>query len=104
MSFAMLIRIARYIAFVAVALLASCGGTAERKLDAESVTAESEEVVVNYDSLLRVMDARYNALCEERREALEERDAERRKALLEANDRACMEFRDSLKWLLQMQR
>ena len=89
---------------MAVALLASCGGTAERKLDAEGVTAESEELVVDYDSLLRAMDARYNALCEERREALEERDAERRKALLEANDRACMEFQDSLKWLLQMQR
>ena len=100
----MLMRIARYISFVAVALLASCGGTAERKPTAESVTAESEELVVNYDSLLGVMDARYNALCEERKVALEERDGERRKALLEANDRACMEFQDSLKWLLQMQR
>ena len=100
----MLMRIARYIAFVAVALLASCGGTAERKLDAEGVMAESEELVVDYDSLLRVMDARYNALCEERREALEERDAERRRALLEANNRACMEFRDSLERLLQMLR
>lgn len=89
---------------MALALLASCGGTAERKHDAESVTAESEEVVVDCDSLLRVMDARYNALCEERRVALNERDAERRKALLEANNRACMEFQDSLKWLLQMQR
>lgn len=100
----MLIRIARYIAFVAVALLASCGGTAERKHAAEGVTAESEELVVDCDSLLGVMDARYNALCEERKEALEERDAERRRALLEANDRACMEFQDSLEWLLQMQR
>ena len=89
---------------MALALLASCGGTAERKHDAEGVTAESEEVVVDYDSLLRVMDARYNALCEERKVALNERDGERRKALLEANDRACMEFRDSLEWLLQMQR
>ena len=97
-------RIARYIAFVAVALLASCGGTAERKHAAEGVTAESEELVVDCDSLLGGMDARYNALCEERREALEERDMERRRALLEANDRACMEFRDSLEWLLQMQR
>jgi hypothetical protein len=96
-------RIARYIAFVALALLASCGGTAERKHAAEGVTAESEELVVDYDSLLRVIDARYNALCEERKEALEERDIERRRALLEANDRACMEFQDSLKWLLQMQ-
>ena len=100
----MLMRIARYIAFVAVALLASCGGTAERKHAAERVTAEGEELVVDYDSLLRVMDARYNALCEERKKALEERDAERRRVLLEANDRACMEFQDSLKWLLQMQR
>ena len=89
---------------MALALLVSCGGTAERKPDAESVTAESEELVVNYDSLLGVMDARYNALCEERKEALNERDGERRRALLEANDRACMEFRDSLEWLLQMQR
>ena len=97
-------RIARYIAFVALALLASCGGTAERKPAAEGVTAESEELVVDYDSLLGVMDARYNALCEERKVALEERDTERRKTLLEANDRACMEFQDSLKWLLQMQR
>lgn len=100
----MLMRIARYIAFVALALLASCGGTAERKPAAESVTAEGEELVVDYDSLLGVMDARYNALCEERKKALEERDTERRRALLEANDRACMEFRDSLEWLLQMQR
>ena len=100
----MLMRIVRYIAFVAVALLASCGGTAERKPAAEGVTAESEELVVNYDSLLGVMDARYNALYEERKVALEERDTERRKALLEANDRACMEFQDSFEWLLQMQR
>ncbi len=100
----MLIRIARYIAFVALALLASCGGTAEHKPAEESDVAECEEVVVNYDSLLRVMDARYNALCEERKVALEERDTERRRALLEANDRACMEFQDSLEWLMQVQR
>ncbi len=100
----MLIRIARYIAFVALSLLASCGGTAERKHAAEGVTAEGEELVVDYDSLLGVMDARYNALCEERKVALNERDGERRRALLEANDSACMEFRDSLERLLQMQR
>lgn len=99
----MLNRITRYISFAAFAVLASCGGTAESKPAAESVTAEHEEVV-NYDSLLVVMDARYNALCEERREALNERDAERRQVLLEANDRACMEFQDSLARLLQMQR
>ena len=93
-----------YIVLLHFVVLISCGGTAENKSAAESVTADSEEAVVDIDSLLGVMDARYNALCEERRVALNERDAERRKALLEANDRACMEFRDSLKWLLQMQR
>jgi hypothetical protein len=98
----MLNRITRYVALALFVVLASCGGTAESKPAAESVTAEQE--VVNYDSLLVVMDARYNALCEERREALNERDAERRQVLLEANDRACMEFQDSLERLLQMQR
>jgi hypothetical protein len=99
----MLNRITRYVALALFVVLASCGGTAESKPAAESVTAEQEEEV-NYDSLLMVMDARYNALCEERREALNERDAERRQVLLEANDRACMEFQDSLERLLQMQR
>lgn len=98
----MLNRITRYVASALFVVLASCGGTAESKPAAESVTAEQE--AVNYDSLLMVMDARYNALCEERSEALNERDAERRQVLLEANDRACMEFQDSLERLLQMQR
>lgn len=97
-------RIRYYIVLLHFVALISCGGTAENKSAAESVTAESEEAVVDIDSLLGVMDARYNALCEERRVALNERDAERRRTLLEANDRACMEFQDSLEWLLQMQR
>lgn len=97
-------RIRYYIVLLHFVVLISCGGTAESKSTAEGVTAESEEAVVNIDSMLGVMDVRYNALCEERRVALNERDAERRKALLEANDRACMEFQDSLEWLLQMQR
>lgn len=97
-------RIARYIAFVALALLASCGGTAERKTTAESVAVECEEVVINYDSMLRVMEVRYDALCDQRREAFDERDAVRRAELLEANDKACTEFQDSLEWLMQVQR
>lgn len=98
----MLNRITRYVALALFVVLASCGGTAESKPATESVTAEQE--AVNYDSLLIVMDTRYNALCDQRREVLNERDGERRRALLEANDRACMEFQDSLERLMQMQR
>ena len=101
----MLTRLKLYTTLVSFAVLASCGGTAEHKPAKENITVEQEQVeVVNYDSLLVVMDARYNALCEERREALDERDTMHRRALLEANDRACAEFQDSLTWLLQMKR
>jgi hypothetical protein len=101
----MLTRLKLYTTLVSFAVLASCGGTAERKPAKENITVEQEQVeVVNYDSLLVVMDARYNALCEERRVALDERDTMHRRALLEANDRACAEFQDSLTWLLQMKR
>ena len=90
--------IMRYILFVAFAVLASCGGTAEcNKENVTEVAAESAEaVVVDYDSLFAAMDVRYNALCAERRQAYAERDAERRRELIEANDRACHEFDDSL--------
>ena len=97
-------RVRYYIVLLHFVVLISCGGTAESKSAAESVIAESEEAVVDIDAMLGVMDARYNALCEERRVALNERDAERRRTLLEVNDSACAEFKDSLEWLLQMQR
>lgn len=100
----MLTRLKLYTTLVSFAVLASCGGAAERKPAKENITVEHEVEVVNYDSLLVVMDARYNALCEERRVALDERDTMHRRALLEANDRACAEFQDSLTWLLQMKR
>ena len=100
----MLTRLKLYTTLVSFVVLASCGGAAERKPAKENITAEHEVEVVNYDSLLVVMDARYNALCEERRVALDERDTMHRRALLEANDRACAEFQDSLTWLLQMKR
>lgn len=93
-------RIKRYIAFVGFAVLASCGGTAERTAESEAVEPKSEEVVIDYDSLLRGMEVRYNELCEERKAAFEECDAERRRELIEANDRACEEFNDSLSDLL----
>ena len=92
-------RIKRYITFVGFAVLASCGGTAERTAESEALEPKSE-VVIDYDSLLRVMEGRYNELCEERKTAFEECDAERRRELIEANDRACEEFNDSLSDLL----
>ena len=93
-------RIKRYIAFVGFAVFASCGGTAEHTAESEAVEPKGEAVVIDYDSLLRVMEGRYNELCEERKAAFEERDAERRRELIEANDRACEEFNDSLSDLL----
>lgn len=97
-------RIIRYTSLITLVVLASCGGTTERKPTAESVAVECEEVVINYDSMLRVMEVRYDALCDQRREAFDERDAVRRAELLEANDKACTEFQDSLEWLMQVQR
>ena len=93
-------RIKRYVSIVGFAVLVSCGGTAERTAESEAVQPKSEEVVIDYDSLLRVMDGRYNELCEERKAAFEECDAERSRELIEANDRACEEFNDSLSDLL----
>ena len=96
-------RIMRYILFVAFAVLASCGGTAERNKEniAEEAAESAETIVVDYDSLFAAMDVRYNALCEQRRQAYAERDTERRQALIEANDRACIEFDDSLQRFLK---
>ena len=97
-------RIIRYIPLIALAALTSCGGAAQGEASEADIEQRVEEVVVNYDSLLRVMDVRYNALCAERKVAFEERDAERRLELIEANDRACAEFQDSLEQVLQMWR
>ena len=97
-------RIVRYIPFIALAVLASCGGAAQSETREVEVEQRVEEVVVNRDSLIRVMDVRYNTLCAERKAAFEERDAQRRAELIEANDRACAEFQDSLEQVLQMWR
>lgn len=64
---------------------------------AEEVVAEE---VINVDSLLEVMDARYNQLCAERKAAYSERDAELRQELLERNDAACKALDDSLCWVV----
>ncbi len=97
-------RIVRYIPIIALAALASCGGAAQSETREAEVKQRAQEVVVNRDSLLRVMDVRYNTLCAERKAAFEECDAQRRAELIEANDRACAEFQDSLEWLMQVQR
>ena len=88
---------------MAFAVLASCGGTAERNKEnmTEEAAESAEAIVVDYDSLFAAMDVRYNALCDERRQAYAERDIERRQALIEANDRACIEFDDSLQRFLK---
>ena len=65
----------------------------------ESVVVEES---VNVDSLLDVMAVRYDALCEERKEAYGERDAELRRQLLERNDARCRALDDSLRWVLSL--
>ena len=72
----------------------TCGAEIKTTEEVETeANATTEEII---DSLFAVMDVRYNALCAERRQAYAERDAERRRELIEANDRACQEFDDSL--------
>lgn len=90
-----------YIALLALAVLVSCGGTAKSN-EADVAEMQAEEVIIDCDSLLQVMDARYNDLCERRKEAFAECDAVRRAELIAESDRACGEFADSLEWLLQL--
>ena len=94
-------RIRVYIALAGFAVLASCGGTAKpRSEEVVEATPVVRECVVDRDSLLKVMEERYNRLCEERRIAFAERDTERRRALIEASDSACSEFAQELDRLL----
>ena len=82
--------------------MVSCGGNATQH-EAECETALVESESVNFDSLYRAMDERYNQLCAERAEALSERDSARRAELIEANDVSCRAFSDSLKRIMAMQ-
>ena len=65
-------------------------------------TAVAHEEVIDVDSLLEVMDARYNQLCAERKVAYSERDPELRREFLERNDAACRALDDSLKWAISL--
>ncbi len=67
-----------------------------------TTTAVAHEEVINVDSLLEVMDARYNQLCAERKVAYSERDPELRREFLERNDAACRALDDSLKWAISL--
>ena len=67
-----------------------------------TTTAVAHEEIVNVDSLLEVMDARYNQLCAERKVAYSERDPELRREFLERNDAACKDLDDSLKWAMSL--
>lgn len=87
-----------YIFLLLLIALVSCGETSQPK-PSDAVASEELESI-NFDSLYGVMDERYNRLCEYRSNALKERDAKRRQQLLEANDRACAEFQDSLQRII----
>ncbi len=82
--------------------MVSCGGNATQH-EAECETALVESESVNFDSLYRAMDERYNQLCAERAEALSERDSARRAELIEANDVSCRAFSDSLQRIMATQ-
>ena len=88
----------RYYIVIFLLCLASCGETQQRNTSEEEVVEELP--FINFDSLYGVMDEQYNRLCDERAEALRERDSKRREQLLEANDRACAELRDSLQRII----
>ena len=49
------------------------------------------EETINVDSMIKVMAARYDCLCMERKAAFAQHDMEVRRELLEQNDRACRE-------------
>ena len=73
-------------------LFVGCAGNGAPTATEEIVVEE----VINVDSLLAVMDVRYNQLCAERKAAYSERDPEVRRELLERNDAACKALDDSL--------
>lgn len=96
-----MMRLHYLVALMALGLV-SCGGNATQH-EAECETALVESERVNFDSLYRAMDERYNQLCAERAEALSERDSARRAELIEANDVSCRAFSDSLQRIMATQ-
>ena len=98
----MLSSMPRALLISSLIFVAGCGGRGA------TATTNMEEVVVeeavNTDSLLNVMEVRYNQLCAERKVAYSERDHELRRELLERNDAACKALDDSLRWVIDFKR
>lgn len=92
----MLSSVLRALLLTASLLVAGCGGSGAAT---ECVVAEER---VNVDSLLDVMEVRYNQLCAERKAAYSERNPEIREELLERNDARCRALDDSLRWVMSL--
>ena len=88
-----------YLALATVACNTTPQHTAEENTESSSTNIAEE--VVDRDSLIAVLDTRYNQLCEERKWAYNEVDSARRATLLEANDIASQELSDSLCWIMK---
>ena len=94
---------------LALSLLAvGCGGSgstsATAAVDDTSYVDMVDEDSGGADSLLNVMEVRYNQLCAERKMAYSERDPKLRRELLERNDAACKALEDSLRWVINSKR
>lgn len=87
----------RALLLTASLLVAGCGGSGATT---ECVVAPQKSL--NVDSLLGVMEVRYNQLCAERKAAYSERNPEIREKLLERNDARCRALDDSLRWVMSL--
>ena len=94
----MLSSMRRTLVLTSLLLFVGCAGNGAPTTTEEIVVEE----VINVDSLLAVMDARYNQLCAERKAAYRERDPELRRELLERNDAECKALDDSLRRVISI--
>lgn len=92
----MLSSMLRTLIITSLPLFVGCAGNGAPTATEEIVVEE----VINVDSLLAVIDVRYNQLCDQRKAAYSEHDAELRRELLERNDAACKALDDSLRWVM----
>ena len=92
----MLSSMLRTLIITSLPLFVGCAGHGAPMATEEIVVEE----VINVDSLLDVIDVRYNQLCDQRKAAYSEHDAELRRELLERNDAACKALEDSLRWVM----
>ena len=88
----------RTMVITSLLLFVGCAGNGAPTTTEEIVVEE----VINVDSLLDVIDVRYNQLCDQRKAAYSEHDAELRRELLERNDAACKALDDSLRRVISI--